>query len=51
MRGNLVIVTQCHIPKKTSAEAKKILTDYSNIIGTNSEDSGGIASFFKKFLG
>ncbi len=50
-RGNLVIVTQCHIPKKTNADAKKILTEYSNIIGTNSDESGGIASFFKKFLG
>ncbi len=50
LHGNLVIVTQCHIPKKISAEAKKILTSYSNIIGTSTENSG-IVSFFKKFLG
>lgn len=50
VRGNLVIITQCHIPKKISADAKKLLTDYSSIIGTSTED-GGIVSFFKKFLG
>ena len=50
VRGNLVIITQCHIPKKISADAKKLLTDYSSIIGTSAED-GGIVSFFKKFLG
>ncbi len=49
-RGNLVIITQCHIPKKISAEAKETLTQYSNLIGTNA-DEGGIISFFKKFLG
>lgn len=51
IRGNLVIITQCHIPKKVSTEAKKLLTEYSNIIGTQSDESSGIASFFKKFLG
>ncbi len=50
VRGNLVVITQCHVPKKISADAKKILTEYSNIIGTNTEN-GGIVSFFKKFLG
>lgn len=49
-RGNLVIVTQCHIPKKIPVDAKKTLTDYSKIIGTDTQD-GGIVSFFKKFLG
>jgi molecular chaperone DnaJ len=48
--GNLVIITQCHIPKKVSPEAKKLLTDYSTMISTPSEESG-IVSFFKKFLG
>lgn len=51
IRGNLVIVTQCHIPKKIPTDAKKMLTDYSNIIGTDTQEEGGIASFFKKFLG
>ena len=48
--GNLVVITQCHVPKKTSDAAKKILTEYSDKIGTSTED-GGIVSFFKKFLG
>ncbi len=52
VRGNLVVVTQCHVPKKLSAEAKEKLKEYSEIIGTDtSEGSGTIASFFKKFLG
>ena len=51
-RGNLVVVTQCHIPKKLSAEAKKLLTDYSDIIGTEAKDNEwSISGFFKKFLG
>jgi molecular chaperone DnaJ len=50
VRGNLVLLTQCHIPKKISTDAKKHLSSYSDIIGTNTED-GGIVSFFKKFLG
>ena len=48
--GNLVIITQCHIPKKLDADTKKLLTQYSDKIGTAAED-GGILSFFKKFLG
>jgi molecular chaperone DnaJ len=52
VRGNLVVVTKCHIPKKLSAEAKKALSDYSDIIGTDSSDSdSSIVGFFKKFLG
>jgi molecular chaperone DnaJ len=51
-RGNLVIITQCIIPKKLSAEAKKKLTEYSDLVGTDgSNDEGYITSFFKKFLG
>lgn len=51
-RGNLVIVTQCHVPKKLSVEAKKALTNYSEIVGTEAKDSEGmIMGFFKKFLG
>lgn len=52
MRGNLVVITQCHVPKKLSADAKKKLTEYSNIIGTDTKESEGfISAFFKKFLG
>lgn len=50
--GNLVVTTQCHIPKKLSDEQKKMLKEFSQSIGTSIEDSdGSIAGFFKKFLG
>lgn len=50
--GNLVIITQCQIPKKLNDQAKDLLKNYSEVIGTEikSED-GFISSFFKKFLG
>lgn len=52
VRGNLIVITQCHIPKKLSAEAKKLLTDYSALVGTETKDGEGtIMGFFKKFLG
>ena len=52
IRGNLLIITQCHIPKKLSADAKESLSAYSKIIGTNVHNGGGsISSFFKRFLG
>jgi molecular chaperone DnaJ len=51
-RGNFAIITQCDIPKKLNAEAKKSLTEYSSLIGTNVDTSeGSVTSFFKKFLG
>jgi molecular chaperone DnaJ len=50
--GNLIVETKCHIPKSISAEAKDALTEYSNAIGTGTQQSeGSIAGFFKKFLG
>ncbi len=49
-KGNLVVLTQCAIPKKISEEAKKLLSAYSDQIGTDAQE-GGIVSFFKKFLG
>jgi molecular chaperone DnaJ len=53
VRGNLVVIAECHIPKKLSKEAKQALTEYSDIIGTDtSAESGGfISGLFKKFLG
>lgn len=50
--GNLVIITQCQIPKKLDDNSKNLLKSYSESIGTEikSED-GFISSFFKKFLG
>jgi molecular chaperone DnaJ len=51
-KGNLVLITQCHIPKSLNADAKAKLMEYSNLIGTDTTDSGSsIAGFFKKFLG
>lgn len=51
-RGNLQVITKCHIPKKLPADAKKALSEYSDIIGTDTtENDGSIRSFFKKFLG
>jgi molecular chaperone DnaJ len=51
-RGNFVVITQCHIPKKLSPEAKELLVRYSDIVGTTIEDKeGSIMGFFKKFLG
>ncbi len=51
-RGNLVIVTQCHIPTKLDATAKEALNAYSDVIGTETKaPEGSISSFFKKFLG
>lgn len=50
--GDLVIITQCHIPKKLDSKASSLLKEYSEEIGTGTEDSeGAISSFFKKFLG
>ena len=50
--GNLVVITQCNIPKKLSEEAKEQLKNYSESIGTeNKNEDGFISSFFKKFLG
>lgn len=51
--GNLIIITQCHIPKKLTSEEKDLLQKYSDALGTDVSDSkdGFITSFFKKFLG
>lgn len=51
-RGNLIIITQCHIPKSLSADAKEKLMSYSHAIGTEtSGHESSIVGFFKKFLG
>lgn len=50
--GNLVIITQCQIPKKLNDETKELLKKYSETIGTDIKNEDGfISSFFKKFLG
>ena len=51
-RGNLIVVTQCHIPKRLSAEAKEQLKKYSQEIGTSvNDDEGTISGFFKTVFG
>jgi len=51
--GDLVVITQCHIPKKLDSEAKKALMAYATVTTemAASEQDGYIAGFFKKFLG
>ena len=49
--GNLVITTQCDIPKKLASDAQEKLEEYSDIIGTKTNGAqGSITAFFKKFL-
>ena len=52
-KGNLLVEVKCHIPKKLSSEASQKLKEYSELIGTEANDSSGgsISGFFKKFLG
>lgn len=52
-RGNLIIITKCHIPTKLSSKAKELLLEYADKIGNDASDSSGsgISGFFKKFLG
>ncbi len=51
-RGNLIIITKCHIPTKLPAKAKELLLEYAEKIGNETSDSkSGISGFFKKFLG
>jgi len=49
--GNLIVIAKCDIPKKLSPEAKQHLMDYAQQIGNDTENTGSIAGFFKKFLG
>jgi molecular chaperone DnaJ len=51
-RGNLVVITQCSIPKKISTQAKDALLSYTQALDHEAdEQQGGVTSFFKKFLG
>lgn len=50
-RGNLVVITNCDIPKKLSEKAKTSLSEYSQEIGTSTQGNSGISGFFKRFLG
>lgn len=55
-RGNLVVITKCHIPKKVSEKAKDALLAYAQLdeeqtTPPTDSDDGSIIGFFKKFLG
>jgi molecular chaperone DnaJ len=51
-RGSLVVIANCDIPKKLTAEAKEALLNFSEKLGTqNTSTEGGVSGFFKKFLG
>lgn len=50
--GNLVVITQCHIPKKLTSEQKDALDIFATKLGNNTDQQDGfISSIFKKFLG
>ena len=52
VRGNLEVITKCHVPKKISPAAKKALSEYFEEVGTDVADGGNsILGFFKKLLG
>ncbi|KKR96843.1 MAG: Chaperone protein DnaJ [candidate division TM6 bacterium GW2011_GWE2_41_16] len=51
-RGDLIVITNCHIPKKLNAKSQDLLKQYSAEIGTDTNSTtGGISGFFKRFLG
>ena len=51
-KGNLVIKTQCDIPKKLSKDTKEALMAYAEKLGNDSQaQNAGISGFFKRFLG
>jgi len=50
-RGNFVIITACDIPTKLNEETKQALLSFAEKLGNSSQHDGGIAGFFKKFLG
>lgn len=50
--GNLIVVTQCDVPKSLNSKSENILREYSESIGTDISGSDGfISGLFKKFLG
>lgn len=49
--GNFVVIVQCHIPQKLSAQAKETLKTLAQQLDETSSTDGSVKSFFKKFLG
>lgn len=50
-RGNLVVITECQIPRKISTDAKDLLMQYDKLTETEAQSNSSIMGFFKKFLG
>lgn len=50
-RGNLVVITECQIPRKLTTQAKELLVQYAQVCETAEQSNGSISGFFKKFLG
>ena len=50
-RGNWIVITKCDIPRQLSKDAENKLKEYSELIGTKTDNSSSITGFFKKFLG
>jgi molecular chaperone DnaJ len=50
-RGNLVVITECQIPRKLNAQAKELLMNYAQVSEAAEESGSSILGFFKKFLG
>jgi len=50
-RGNLVVITECQIPRKLNAQAKELLMNYAQVVEAAEESGSSILGFFKKFLG
>ncbi len=48
--GNLIIITQCDIPKKLSTPAKDALKQYAEQIQTSVDDEQGKGGFFSSML-
>jgi molecular chaperone DnaJ len=49
--GSLIVIVTCDIPKKPSANLKKILKDLAEEVGTPGAHTSSLGSFFRSFLG
>lgn len=51
VKGNLVFIAQCDIPRRLNQETHDSLLAYAKHLGNQASSDGGIIGFFKKFLG
>lgn len=51
--GNLIVITQCYVPKKLTTEQKEAVDNLAEKLGSDTSEGqdGFIRSIFKKFLG